>query len=511
MTVRPFRKVLVANRGEIAVRVVRALTDSGIASAVVYSDADRRSLHVLAADEAYRIGPAPSAESYLRAEAIAELAVAIGADAVHPGYGFLAENARFAELCRAAGVTFIGPPPAAIAAMGTKIESRRRLRAAGVPVVPGGEEALADLEAASARAAELGYPVMLKASAGGGGKGMRLVASASELAAAYRAARSEAAASFGDDAVYLEKALVNPRHVEIQVLADEHGAVVSLGERECSLQRRHQKVVEEAPSPAVGPELRRAMGEAAVKAARAVGYTNAGTCEFLLDGDGHFYFLEMNTRLQVEHPVTEMVTGVDLVRAQLDVAQGRPLPEELASVAPRGHAIEVRLYAEDPYRSFAPSPGTITRLRWPQGPGVRIDAGVAEGSEVPIFYDPLLAKLIVWGTDRGEAVARLRRALRELRLEGVATGLPLFRALLEDPDFLAGRLDNGLLDRKLASGALMPAASAGEEEVAVLAAALEHLEGEARRAALPRTAGAGRRPRWREAARRAALRGPRWS
>jgi acetyl/propionyl-CoA carboxylase alpha subunit len=348
---------------------------------------------------------------------------------------------------------------------------------------------------------------MLKASAGGGGKGMRLVASAADLAAAYRAARAEAAASFGDDALYLEKFLRDPRHIEIQVLADEHGAIVSLGERECSLQRRHQKVVEEAPSPAVEPELRRAMGEAAVAAARAVGYTNAGTCEFLLDADRRFYFLEMNTRLQVEHPVTELVTGIDLVRAQLDIAAGRPLPAAFRDVEQRGHAIEVRLYAEDPYRNFAPSPGTIARLRWPQGPGVRVDAGVAPGSDVPIFYDPMLAKLIVWGADRDQAIERLRRALAELRVEGVRTGAPLFRALLEDPDFLAGRLDNGMLERKLATGALAVAAPVGAAEVAVLAAALEHLEEEGRRVTLPGAAGGGRRSGWREAARRAALRG----
>ncbi len=511
MSERRFRKVLVANRGEIAVRIVRALRESDIVSAVVYSDADRRALPVLLADEAYRIGPAPSAESYLRAEAIVELAQRIGADAIHPGYGFLAENGPFAELCARAGVKFIGPAPAAITAMGSKIESRRRMRAAGVAVVPGADEALPNLETAASRAAEIGYPVMLKASAGGGGKGMRLVASAAELAAAYRAARAEAATSFGDDALYLEKFLRDPRHIEIQVLADEHGAVVSLGERECSLQRRHQKVVEEAPSPAVGPELRRAMSETAMTAARAVGYTNAGTCEFLLDADGRFYFLEMNTRLQVEHPVTELVTGIDLVRAQLDIAAGRPLPATVGEAEPRGHAIEVRLYAEDPYRNFAPSPGTIERLRWPQGPGVRVDAGVAQGSEVPIFYDPLLAKLVVWGADRGQAIERLRRALAELRVEGVRTGAPLFRALLEDPDFLAGRLDNGMLDRKLASGALAVAAPAGAGEVAVLAAALEHLEEENRQVTPTGAAGGGRRSRWREAARRAALRGTRWS
>ncbi len=356
---RAFRKVLVANRGEIAVRVLRTLRELGIRGAVVYSDADRKSLPVLMADEAYRIGPPPSRESYLRAEAIVELAVAIGADGIHPGYGFLSENARFAELCAEAGVELIGPPATAIAAMGSKIESRRLMLEAGVPAVPGGRDPLPDLAAAEREGEAIGYPVMLKAAAGGGGKGMRLIGDAGELAAAYRAARAEAAASFGDDAVYMEKLLVRPRHVEIQVVGDKHGGLVSLGERECSLQRRHQKVVEEAPSTVVSPALRAAMGAAAVKAARAVGYWSAGTVEFLLDRDGSFYFLEMNTRLQVEHPVTELVTGLDLVRAQLAIAQGEPLPEAFVGVVPRGHAIEVRLYAEDPYRNFAPSPGRI--------------------------------------------------------------------------------------------------------------------------------------------------------
>ena len=503
-----FQKVLVANRGEIAVRVIRALREAGIESAVVYSEADRRALPVLLADEAWCIGPPPSAESYLRAEAIADLAREIGADAVHPGYGFLAENARFAELCEERGVVFIGPPPSAIAAMGSKIESRRLMRAAAVPVVPGGEEALSSLEEAQRHAAAIGYPVMLKASAGGGGKGMRMVEEPGGLASAYRAARSEAGASFGDDAVYLEKLVLRPRHVEIQVLADAHGTAVSLGERECSLQRRHQKVVEEAPSPAVDPELRLAMGEAAVQAALAVGYVNAGTVEFLLDPDGRFYFLEMNTRLQVEHPVTEMVTGFDLVRAQLAIAQGRALDPRMAAWQPRGHAIEVRLYAEDPDRGFVPSPGVIERLRWPQGPGVRVDAGVYQGSEVSIHYDPMLAKLIAWGADREQAMERLGRALAELRIEGIRTTAPLYRALLADADFRAGRLDNGMLERKMAAGELAP--SRADEEVATIAAALEHLEAQARRAAQP-APGTGGRGRWRAVARREALRTERWS
>ncbi|MEM6453616.1 MAG: biotin carboxylase N-terminal domain-containing protein, partial [Acidobacteriota bacterium] len=340
-TLRPLRKVLIANRGEIAVRILRGLRESGIRSAVVYSDADRDALPVQLADEAHRIGPAPSAESYLRAEAIVDLAVRIGADAIHPGYGFLSENADFARLCRDRGVIFIGPPPEAIAAMGSKIEARRRMIDADVPVVPGGRDPLTSLEAAAAAAETIGYPVMLKASAGGGGKGMRMVETPDALAAAFRGARGEAAAAFGDDAVYLEKFIVEPRHIEIQILGDHHGRVVSLGERECSLQRRHQKVLEEAPSPIVDAELRRHMGAAAVRAAEAVGYTNAGTCEFLVDRDRNFYFLEMNTRLQVEHPVTELVSGVDLVREQLRIAAGEPLgPRYDAPIEPHGHAIE---------------------------------------------------------------------------------------------------------------------------------------------------------------------------
>jgi acetyl-CoA carboxylase, biotin carboxylase subunit len=504
---RRIRKVLIANRGEIAVRVLRGLRELGIRGAVVYSEPDRKSLPVLLADEAYPIGPAPSRDSYLRGEAIVELAREIGADAIHPGYGFLSERAEFARLCRDAGVVFIGPPPEAIAAMGSKVESRRLMIDAGVPVVPGGRDPLPDLEAAAAAAGEMGYPVMLKASAGGGGKGMRRVGEAGELAAAYRAARSEAGASFGDDSVYLEKYIEEPRHVEIQVMGDLHGRIVSLGERECSLQRRHQKVVEEAPSPAVGEDLRRRMGEAAVKAAAAVGYANAGTVEFLLAKDGAFYFLEMNTRLQVEHPVTELVTGLDLVAWQVRVAEGEPLGPEFDDVRPRGHAVEVRLYAEDPYQRFAPSPGRIALLRWPQGPGVRVDAGVAEGAEVTIHYDPLLAKLIVWGADRERALARLGRALAELRIEGIRTTAPLYRALLADPDFTAGRLDIGMLDRKLAAGELTPPAEEAARDLPFVAAAIAHLERASRTAATEPAAAAGRRSRWAETGRREGLRG----
>jgi acetyl-CoA carboxylase biotin carboxylase subunit len=506
---RRFRKVLIANRGEVAVRVLRALRELDIRGAVVYSDADRESLAVLSADEAYRIGPPPSAESYLRMEAIVDLAVEIGADAIHPGYGFLSERAEFSALCRDRSVVFVGPSPEAIAAMGSKTEARRRMIAAGVPVVPGSAGALADLDAARAAAGEAGYPVILKAAAGGGGKGMRVVRAAGELGEAYRLARAEAAAAFGDDSIFLEKFVERPRHVEIQVLGDLHGKVVSLGERECSLQRRHQKVVEEAPSTAVTPELRRRMGDAAVAAARAVDYANAGTCEFLLDRAGEFYFLEMNTRLQVEHPVTEMVTGLDLVVAQLLVAQGEPLGPEFDGVEPRGHAVEVRLYAEDPYNRFAPSPGRIEWLRLPQGPGVRNDAGVYGGSEVSIFYDPMLAKLVVWGRDRAEALRRLGRALDELRIEGIRTNAPLFEALLADDEFRRAEFDIHWLDRKLAAGELAPPVRGAGSDVPIVAAALEHFDRAQRTAARPN--GARHRAAWSGAARRGALRSARWS
>jgi acetyl-CoA carboxylase biotin carboxylase subunit len=517
-TTRKLRKVLVVNRGEIAVRVIRGLRDRGIRAAVVHSTVDRAELPVQLADEAYLIGDAPAATaSYLKAADIVELARRIGADAVHPGYGFLSENAGFARLCRDAGIVFIGPTPEAIAAMGSKIESRRLAIEQGVPVVPGGDQPLPDLPSAERAAAAMGYPVMLKAAAGGGGKGMRMVATPSDLPSSFRAARSEALASFGDDAVYVEKFLVRPRHVEIQVFGDEHGNVISLGERECSLQRRHQKVVEEAPSPVLTPELRRAMGAAAVKAAAAVRYVGAGTVEFLLDSDGRFYFLEMNTRLQVEHPVTELVTGIDLVQAQLQVAEGAPLDREWHDVEPRGHAIEVRVYAEDPFHGFVPSPGLITVLRLPEGPGVRNDFGVREGSRVTIYYDPMLGKLIVWGHDRAQALRRLGRALEELRVEGIHTTVPLYRALLADADFLAGRLDIEMLDRKLEAGELRPtlaAAENGETPIAVIAAAVEHMSSATSRAGVAGgdDNGAGiRRNGWREQGRRDALRSNAWN
>jgi acetyl-CoA carboxylase biotin carboxylase subunit len=510
---RKLRKVLIANRGEIAVRIVRALRELGIRAAAVYSDADRDSLAVLMADEAYRIGPAPASESYLKLDALVELAVEIGADAIHPGYGFLSERAEFSARCRERGIVFIGPSPEAIQAMGSKVEARRRMIAAGVPVVPGSDGSLRDFEAARSAARQIDFPVILKASAGGGGKGMRIVRAESELAEAYRLARAEAGASFGDDAIFLEKFVERPRHVEIQIVGDLYGKVVSLGERECSLQRRHQKVVEEAPSTVVTPELRRRMGEAAVAAARAVGYSNAGTCEFLLAADGSFYFLEMNTRIQVEHPVTEAVTGLDLVVTQIEIAQGKPLGPEFDAVEPNGHAIELRLYAEDPYRKFAPSPGRIAWLRLPQGPGIRNDAGVYGGSEISIHYDPMIAKLIAWGRDREEALRRLGRALAELRVEGIRTNIPLFEALLADDDFRAARFDIHWLDRKLAAGELLPPADESDADLPFLAAAIAEYERAERTAGAPgRSGGPGgrestaHRARWRDAARRNALR-----
>jgi acetyl-CoA carboxylase, biotin carboxylase subunit len=502
---RRIRKVLIANRGEIAVRILRGLREMGIRSAVVYSEPDRLGLPVLLADEAYPIGPAPSRESYLRGEAIVQLAKEIGADAIHPGYGFLSERAGFARLCRDAGIVFIGPSPEAIDAMGSKVESRRLMMAAGVPVVPGGKDPLPDLADAEAAAEAIGYPVMLKAAAGGGGKGMRMIPSAAELASSYRAARSEAAASFGDDSVYLEKYIVEPRHVEIQVMGDLHGRVVSLGERECSLQRRHQKVVEEAPSPVVTPELRRRMGEAAVKAAAAVGYSNAGTCEFLLARDGSFYFLEMNTRIQVEHPVTELVYSVDLVREQLRIARGLGMTVSEWPLHPRGHALECRITSEDPANGFLPSTGRISFLRQPAGPGVRWDAGIEAGNEVTLHYDSLLGKLIVHAEDRAAAIRRMRRALDELVLLGVATNLGFLRRLLADPDFAQAEVDIQFLERRI--DLLVPPRDPASELPVVIAAALaeEQRRAEQKPAVVP--AGNGSSPEaWIEAGRLDALR-----
>ena len=466
-------KLLVANRGEIAVRVIRACRELGIATVAVFSEADREALHVLMADEAYPIGPPPATESYLRIDALVDVARRAGADAVHPGYGFLAENAVFAEACAAAGLTFVGPPPAAMRAMGDKTAARTLARDLKVPMVPGTLEALRSDDEARAGAREIGYPVMLKAARGGGGKGMRLVRQESELAEALRGARSEAGAAFGDASLYLERAVVEPRHVEIQILADAHGGIVHLGERECSIQRRHQKLIEESPSPCVDAELRARMGEAACRVAAAAGYVNAGTVEFLVDAERRFYFLEMNTRLQVEHPVTEMVTGLDLVREQLRIAAGEPLGYRQADVTWKGWAIECRINAEDPFGGWLPSPGTITGLRAASGPGVREDSGAYEGYTVPRWYDTLLAKLIVWGADRPTALARMLRALGEYQVVGVRTTIPALARIIAHPDFRAGRLSTALLER------ILPALRPSEgrfASIAVIAAVLAEYE-----------------------------------
>ncbi len=466
-----FDKVLVANRGEIAVRVIRACREAGLEAVAVYSEPDRLAPHVLLADEAVPIGPAPAAESYLDVERLLDAARRTGADAVHPGYGFLAENAAFARRVASSDLVWIGPPPEAIAAMGDKTEARGRMRDAGVPVVPGSEEAFGSEGEARATAREIGYPLMLKAAAGGGGKGMRVVRDEEGLASALASARNEAGQAFGDDRVYLERYLERPRHVEIQVLADARGRTVHLGERECSIQRRHQKLVEEAPSPALDASTREAMGEVAVAAAEAVGYTGAGTVEFLYQ-DGDFYFLEMNTRIQVEHPVTELVTGDDLVREQLRIAAGEALGWGPDPAWPRGHAIECRISGEDPASGFLPATGRITSVRAPSGPGVRWDAGIAAGFEVGLHYDPLLAKLIVHGGDRGEAIRRMRGALSELRIEGVATTQPFHLAVMEEEDFRAGRYDIGYVDaHPELTSAELPAP--WREAVAIAAALLE--------------------------------------
>lgn len=474
-----FRKILIANRGEIAVRVMRACRDLGISPVAVYSDADADALHVRLADEAYHVGPAPSAESYLRIDRILDAARRSGAEAVHPGYGFLSENAAFTRACAEAGIAFIGPDGAAMEAMGSKISARRVALAADVPVVPGTTEPLDSLDEARTTAARLGYPVMLKASAGGGGKGMRFVASESELRSALETAQSEAAAAFGNAEVYLEKAVVRPRHIEIQIFADTQGNVIHLGERECSLQRRHQKVIEECPSPIDSAKLRAQMGAAAVRCARAVNYVGAGTVEFLVsDETREFYFLEMNTRLQVEHPVTELVTGLDLVREQIRVAAGFPLSVTQEEVTLRGHAIECRVYAEDPEQNFLPSPGRITRLRVPHGPGLRDDGGVYEGAEVTIFYDPMISKLAAWGRDRAEAIDRMRRALDEYTVGGIHTTLPFFRDIMRDEEFIAGNLDTGFIPRYLSRRAAAEPApeDVTRRDMALLAAALAYQE-----------------------------------
>src|SRR5437763_2076583 len=443
-----FKKILIANRGEIAVRILRACRELGIQSVAVFSEVDRKSLHVRLADEAYAIGPAPSRESYLRIDKLMGVARRAGCDAVHPGYGFLAENPALPQACREADITFIGPPAGAMEALGSKTAGRQLARRLEVPTVPGTNDPTEEPQA-RALAQSMGYPVLLKAVAGGGGKGMRLVCSEAEFESAFRNAASEAMNAFGDERLYLEKYLERPRHIEIQILADAHGRVVSLGERECSVQRRHQKVIEEAPSPIVTPELRKRMSEAAVRLARAGGYVNAGTVEFLVDQSLNFYFLEVNTRLQVEHPVTEQVTGLDLVKLQIAIAAGHRLPFAWESITPRGHAMEVRLYAEDPDNNFFPSPGQILSRQVPSGPGIRLDDGVYEGWTVPNDYDPLLSKLLAWGNSREETIARLRRALEEYTVVGIKTNAGLFRRILDEPDFLRGEIHTKWLDELL--------------------------------------------------------------
>jgi acetyl-CoA/propionyl-CoA carboxylase biotin carboxyl carrier protein len=433
-----FDKVLVANRGEIAIRIFRTLREMGIASVAVYSEADRESPFVGYADEAYLIGPGPAAQSYLLSETIVRTAQRSGAQAVHPGFGFLAENAPFARACAAAGLVFVGPPPDAIEAMGSKISARELMQAAGVPVIPGTNEPVETVERALEIAEEIGYPVAVKASAGGGGKGIEVAEDAEQLARSYESARRQGRAYFADDTVFLERYLDRPRHVEVQVLADTHGSIIHLGERDCSIQRRHQKIVEETPTPAVSPDLRERIGQIGIDAARAVGYVNAGTVEGLLAADGTYYFLEMNTRLQVEHTITEMVTGLDLVREQLHIASGEPLSISQEQVEMRGHSIQCRINAEDPARDFVPTPGRVTRYREPSGPGVRVDSGIVEGAVISDLYDPMIAKLIVWDADRDAARRRMLRALSEFEVGGVHSLIPLHRAILEHPDFSAG-------------------------------------------------------------------------
>jgi acetyl-CoA carboxylase biotin carboxylase subunit len=501
-------KVLIANRGEIAVRVIRGCREMGLETVAVYSECDRTALHVRLADQAYAIGPNAPRESYLRIDKIIDVALASGANAVHPGYGFLAENPDFARACRDAGLIFIGPTPEAIDLMGSKTAARAVAIAAGVPVVPGSKEPLG-AEVADAEVARIadgvGYPILIKAVSGGGGKGMRTVTDPAELASALRAARSEALSAFGDPAVYIERCVLRPRHIEIQLLGDHHGTVVPFVERECSIQRRHQKVVEESPSLQVSPATRASLASAV---ARGVGYTNAGTIEFLLDQSGEFFFLEMNTRLQVEHPITEMVTLTDLVHWQLRIARGERLDlDPDAALVPHGHAIECRIYAEDPDRDFLPSPGRVTAMRVPAGPGIRRDdSGAVAGSDVPVYYDPLIAKLSAWAGDRPTAIARMARALGEYDVRGIKTTIPFFRWLLADQDFQAGRFDTTFIDRALASrgGRPFQQVPPEDEPLAIVAAAVHAMT--RKTSAAERTAPSAAESRWKRHARTQELR-----
>ena len=504
-----FKKILIANRGEIAVRVIRACRELGIETVAVYSDVDRDSLHVRFADEAHHCGGPPARESYLRMDRILEIAKESRAEAVHPGYGFLSENGEFADLCEKEGIVFIGPSGDVMRKMGDKVTARQTMEKAGVPIVPGTTERLTD-EAVTRWIQDVGPPVMIKASAGGGGKGMRLVRSEDEIEQAIARARSEAASSFGDDGLYVEKFVEEPRHVEIQVLADTHGNVVHLFERECSIQRRHQKVIEEAPATRMTPELRARMGAAAVAAAKAVGYRGAGTCEFLVDAKGEFYFLEMNTRVQVEHAITEAITGVDIVKTMIRVAAGEPLPFSQDELSFSGHAIEARIYAEDPDKNFVPSPGQILVYRPPDGIGVRVDGGVYQGATVTVNYDPMVAKLVSWGADRAEAIDRMRRALQEFVVKGIKTSIPFHLRVLRHPEFLKGHYDTGFIDAHMGG----PASEAEPEDEAhrvahMLAAIAAYRRDKARaeRASASAASGGASGSPWKDFGRRSQMRG----
>lgn len=511
----PFQKVLIANRGEIALRVIRACQESGLRTVAVYSDADRDALHVRMADEAYHIGPAVAAKSYLHIPTLIDVARRSGAQAVHPGYGFLSENATFVEACQEAGLIFVGPPPEAQAAMGEKTAARRTAQAAGVPIVPGAMSDVEDDTMAEELAAKIGYPVLLKAAAGGGGKGIRFVRDPKDLLSSLRTARSEARSAFGDGRVYIEKAIMPARHIEVQFIADAHGNVVHLGERECSIQRRHQKLIEESPSPVVDAELRQRMTSAVVNLVRSINYVNAGTAEFLLGPDRNFYFLEVNARIQVEHPVTEWVTGIDLVQEQLRVAAGLPLSFTQEEIEFRGVAIECRISAEDPENRFLPATGTVLALQEPSGPGVRVESSLYAGLQVPLYYDPLLSKLIVWGRDRQQAIARMRRALREYQILGVRTTLPFARWLMEHPRYIAGDFSTDFIteewDTRPKNAPLFTEPGGGElseEQVAALVGSLlmhEQVMQEQQRRQ-PLSDGVGEVNRWRDASRRELLR-----
>jgi len=470
-------KILIANRGEIALRIMRSCREMGIRTVAVYSEADRSSMHVRYADEAYLIGPAPSAESYLKMEAVLDAAQKSGANAIHPGYGFLSENAEFAKLCGKAGIIFIGPSPHAIASMGDKITARHNMIAAGVPVVPGTKEKIVNQEEAKKIIAEIGLPVIIKASAGGGGKGMRLVEKESELMNAIRAAKSEAMVAFGDDSVYIEKYFTGSHHIEFQILGDKFGNVIHLCERECSIQRRHQKVIEETPSPIMTPELRQKMGNAAIAAAKSVNYEGAGTIEFLVDEKLNFYFLEMNTRLQVEHPITERVVGIDLVKEQIRIANGEPLYHKQEDIRQQGHAIECRISAEDPNQNFMPSPGLVRHISEPHGLGVRIDGYVHAGYEIPIYYDPMISKLIVWARTRESAIGRMKRALYEYKISGVKTSIKFLESIMNNPDFAAGIYNTHFIEKhydELMKESTDP--DSDSENMAMITAFIEYLD-----------------------------------